>query len=56
MHDMIMVTENWKGTETNMLLNFTDYMKDIVFHTNKEKMEIALEVLELEQTRELKQE
>ena len=56
MHDMIMVTENWKGTETNMLLNFTDYMKDIVFHTNKEKMEIALEVLELEQTRDLKQE
>lgn len=56
MQDMIMVTENWKGTETNMLLNFTDYMKDIVFHTNKEKMEIALEVLELEQTRDLKQE
>ena len=50
MQDMIMVTENWKGTETNMLLNFTDYMKDIVFHTNKEKMEIALEVLELEHT------
>ena len=56
MQDMIMVTENWKGTETNMLLNFTDYMKDIVFHTNKEKMEIALEVLELEQTRDLKHE
>ena len=54
MQDMIMVTENWKGTETNMLLNFTDYMKDIVFHTNKEKMEIALEVLELENTRNLK--
>lgn len=54
MQDMIMVTENWKGTETNMLLNFTDYMKDIVFHTNKEKMEIALEVLELEHTRDLK--
>ena len=56
MQDMIMVTENWKGTETNMLLNFTDYMKDIVFHTNKEKMEIALEVLELEHTRELREE
>lgn len=56
MHDMIMVTENWKGTETNMLLNFTDYMKDIVFHTNKEKMEIALEVLELEHTRDLREE
>ena len=56
MQDMIMVTENWKGTETNMLLNFTDYMKDIVFHTNKEKMEIALEVLELEHTRDLKEE
>lgn len=55
MQDMIMVTENWKGTETNMLLNFVDYMKDIVFHTNKEKMEIALEVLELEQTRDMKQ-
>ncbi len=54
MQDMIMVTENWKGTETNMLLNFTDYMKDIVFQTNKEKMEIALEVLELEHTRDLK--
>ena len=56
MRDMIMVTENWKGTETNMLLNFTDYMKDIVFHTNKEKMEIALEVLELEHTRDLREE
>ena len=56
MQDMIMVTENWKGTETNMLLNFTDYMKDIVFHTNKEKMEIALEVLELEHTRDLREE
>ena len=56
MQDIIMVTENWKGTETNMLFNFVDYMKDIVFHTNKEKMEIALEVLELEQTRDLKQE
>ena len=56
MQDMIMVTENWKGTETNMLLNFTDYMKDIVFHTNKEKMEIALEVLELENARDLKTE
>lgn len=56
MQDMIMVTENWKGTETNMLLNFTDYMKDIVFYTNKEKMEIALEVLELEQTRDLREE
>lgn len=55
MHDMIMVTENWKGTETNMLLNFTDYMKDVVFRTNKEKMEIALEVLELEHTRNVKQ-
>lgn len=54
MQDMIMVTENWKGTETNMLLNFTDYMRDIIFHTNKEKMEIALEVLELEHTRDLK--
>ena len=56
MQDMIMVTENWKGTETNMLLNFTDYMRDIVFHTNKEKMEIALEVLELEHTRDLREE
>ena len=56
MRDMIMVTENWKGTETNMLLNFTDYMKDIVFHMNKEKMEIALEVLELEHTRDLREE
>lgn len=56
MQDMIMVTENWKGTETNMLLNFTDYMKDIVFQTNKEKMEIALEVLELEHTRDLREE
>ena len=56
MQDMIMVTENWKGTETNMLLNFMDYMKDIVFHTNKEKMEIALEVLELERTRDLREE
>lgn len=56
MQDMIMVTENWKGTETNMLLNFTDYMRDIVFHTNKEKMEIALEVLELERTRDLREE
>ena len=56
MQDMIMVTENWKGTETNMLLNFTDYMKEIVFHTHKEKMEIALEVLELEHTRDLREE
>ena len=56
MQDMIMVTENWKGTETNMLLNFTDYMRDIVFYTNKEKMEIALEVLELEHTRDLREE
>lgn len=56
MHEMIMVTENWKGTETNMLLNFVDYMKDVVFQTNKEKMEIALEVLELEHTRDLRHE
>ena len=54
MQEIIMVTENWKGTETNMLLNFVDYMKDIVFQTNKEKMEIALEVLELEKTRDLR--
>lgn len=54
MRDMILVTENWKGTETNMLFNFVDYMKDIVFQTNKEKMEIALEVLELENTRDLR--
>ena len=54
MRDMILVTENWKGTETNMLLNFEEYMNSIVFHTNKEKMEIALEVLELEKTRDLR--
>ena len=54
MRDMILVTENWKGTETNMLLNFEEYMSSIVFHTNKEKMEIALEVLELEKTRDLR--
>ncbi len=54
MRDMILVTENWKGTETNMLLNFEEYMSSIVFHTNKEKMEIALEVLELENTRDLR--
>ena len=52
MREIIMVTENWKGTETNMLFNFVDYIRNVVLETNKDKMEIALQTFELERTRE----
>ena len=52
MKDIILVTENWKGTETNMLMSFVDYIKNIVLETNKDKMELALQTMELERTKD----
>ena len=31
LNEMILVTENWKGTEINALMTFEDYKKKILF-------------------------
>ena len=49
--DMIMVVENRKGIETNMLCTLTEFIVNFVAKEHKEQMEILNEVLKLHDTR-----
>lgn len=54
MQEIILVTENWKGEENNLLLTFEDYMGKILAATCESREELSLAVLELENTRKEK--
>ena len=49
--DMILVTENDKGTEKNMLMNFTEYMIRFGMLTRKTPTEAAFHTLDLERSK-----
>ena len=46
--DIILVTENYKGTERNMLMNFTEYMIQFGMQTGKTPSLAAFHTLDLE--------
>ena len=49
--DIILVTENYKGTEKNMLMNFTEYMIQFGMQTGKTPSEAAFHTLDLERSK-----
>lgn len=49
--DIILVIENDKGTEKNLLIGFTEYMLQFGTKIEKTPMEAALHTLDLERTR-----
>lgn len=49
--DIILVIENDKGTEKNLLIGFTEYMLQFGTRIEKTPMEAALHTLDLERTR-----
>ncbi len=50
--DMILVIENEKGTEKNLLMDFTQYMLQIGTKVQKTALDSALHTLDLERTKE----
>lgn len=51
--DMIMVIENRKGVETNMLCTLTEFVVNFVARGNKDQITILDEVLKLQETKQL---
>lgn len=49
--EILLVIENDKGTEKNLLMNFTEYMLQFGSRVEKTPMEAALHTLDLERTR-----
>lgn len=49
-NEIVLVTENWKGTETNFLCTFQDYIREMVLPYEKEQLMIAFHVRDLEKT------
>lgn len=49
--EMVLVTENWKGKETNFLCDFDDYIKGLFVNIESDMMEIAHHTQELERTK-----
>lgn len=49
--DIVLVTENYKGTEINFITGFTDYMASIGTKIEKTPMEAAMHTLDLERTK-----
>lgn len=47
LNEMILVTENWKGTEINALMTFEDYKKQILFTMSENMDELTQAVLDL---------
>ena len=50
--DIILVTENYKGTEKNMLMNFTEYMIQFGMKTGKTPSLAAFHTLDLERSKD----
>ncbi len=50
--DIILVTENYKGTEKNMLMNFTEYMIQFGMQTGKTPSLAAFHTLDLERSKD----
>ena len=50
--DMIMVIENRKGVETNMLCTLTEFVVNFVARGNKDQITILDEVLKLQETKQ----
>ena len=51
--DMIMVIENRKGVETNMLCTLTEFIVNFVVQANSDQMEILEDVLKLRDTKQM---
>lgn len=51
--DMIMVIENRKGIETNMLCTLTEFIVNFVVQANSDQMEILEDVLKLRDTKQI---
>ena len=47
LNEMILVTENWKGTEINALMTFEDYKKQILSTMSENMDELTQAVLDL---------
>lgn len=50
--DMIMVIENHKGVETNMLCTLTEFIVNFVVRANNDQMEILEDVMQLRETKQ----
>ena len=50
--DIILVTENYKGTEKNMLMNFTEYMIQFGMQTGKTPSLAGFHTLDLERSKD----
>lgn len=48
--EIILVSENWKGTETNFLMTIADYMKYVDMDTFDSRMDVADSMIELGRT------
>ena len=48
--EIILVSENWKGTETNFLMTIADYMKYVNMDTFDSRMDVADSMIELGRT------
>lgn len=51
LEDIILVTDNDKGTETNFLCTFKDYMKEFICRSYEDALDVANMGIELENTR-----
>lgn len=49
--DMIMVVENRKGVETNMLCTLTDYVQNFMFKEYESQMDVIEEAMKLQETK-----